>query len=153
MAASAATQANPSRIDLLTRLFSERGMDEVDAEALSCQVVLQHPIAQKLGVENLAREIAARGLAEDSARELATLLLAIELMDRGATYDKVITHLEHNSLSPAEALAGAIDASRIHRESRGSEEDPLAFFTHVIAGITSMSLALIALAVLLELAR
>ncbi len=148
-----ATRAHASRVELLTREFANRGMSEEAAEDLSCHVVLNHPLAQKLGIDNLAREIATRGMPGDRAREAATLLLAIELMNRGATYDTVISRLELEPISPGEALAGALDASRIQRQTTAEQGDDTGLlFIQLAAGATALTFALIVLALFISLA-
>ncbi len=153
MAVAVTSPAAESRIEILTRLFSDQGMSEKVAQALSCQVVLHHPITRKLGLATLAREIEARGLSEGAAREMSVLLLAVELMDRGIHYQRILKHLRQLEVPEHDALAGAIEASRIHRESGCVEDDPNQWLGYVIGGVTLMGAVMISLAILLELTK
>lgn len=153
MATAISSPAALTRIELLTRRFSSQGMNEKMAQALSSQVVLHHPITRKLGLQTLAQEIQARGLSAEAAREMSVLLLAVELMDRGISYDRILKHLDRLEVPAQDALAGAIEASQIHRESGRVEEDPGALLGYVVGGVTLMSAVMISLAILLELTK
>ncbi len=153
MAVAVTSPAATSRIEILTRLFSDQGMSEKMAQALSCQVVLHHPITRKLGLQTLAREIEARGLSHEAAHEMSVLLLAVELMDRGIGYQRILKHLGQLEVPNQEALAGALEASRIHRESGRVEDDPNHWMSYAVGGVTLMSAVMISLAILLELTK
>ncbi len=153
MAVAVTSPAATSRIEILTRMFSTLGMNEKMAQALSCQVVLHHPITQKLGLQTLTKEIETRGLSHEAAHEMSVLLLAVELMDRGISYDRILKHLERLGVPAQEALAAALEASRIHRESGAVEDDPNTWMGYVVGGVTLMSAVMISLAILLELTK
>lgn len=153
MAVAVTSPSATSRIEILTRLFSNQGMNQQTAQALSCQVVLHHPITQKLGMKTLAREIAARGVSEAAAHEMSVLLLAVELMDRGISYDRIVKHLQRLDVPANDALAGALEASAIQRQSGKVEEDPDTWMGYVVGGVTLMSALMISLAILLELTK
>ena len=143
----------PSRIEVLVDEFCERGMDARTADELAHHVAQYHPLARTLGVASLTRDIAARGLAPDPAREVATLLLGVELMDRGASYQTVVRHMKRQPISAGEALAGALEASRIHRLAAPERVDSGAFFTYMAAGVSAVTVAMILLVVLINLAQ
>ncbi len=148
-----AARAHASRIELLTHEFASLGMSREAAEDLSCHVVLSHPLARNLDIDNLAGEISARGIPEKQAREAASLLLAIELMNRGANYDTVISHLELEAVSPSEALTAALDASRIQRQATVEEgTDTGLFFIQLAAGIATATFTLVAVLLFISLA-
>lgn len=92
-------------------------------------------------------------MTPDAAREVATLLLAIELMDRGASYQTVMRHMKRQPISASEALAGALEASRIHRLAAPDEVETGAFFAYMAPGVTAVTVAMILLAMLMKLAQ
>jgi hypothetical protein len=153
LAVAVTSPAATSRIEILTQLFSDQGMSEKMAQALSCQLVLHHPITRKLGPRTLAREIEARGLSQKAAREMSVLLLAVELMDRGIRYQRILKHLGQLEVPEQEALAGALEASRIHRESGSVEDDANHWMGYAVGGVTLISAVMISLAILLELTK
>jgi hypothetical protein len=142
-----------SRAEVLIDEFCERGMDAPAAKGLADHVVLHHALARTLGVATLSRDISARGMEPEASREVATLLLAIELMDRGASYQTVVWHLKQQPISAGEALAGALDASRIHRIAKPEPVKEGAFFAYLAAGVTAVTVAMIMLTVLMNFAQ
>jgi hypothetical protein len=137
-----------SRAEVLIDEFCERGMHTPTAQDLANHVLLHHTLARTLGVATLSRNISARGTEPNTSREVATLLLAIELMDHGASYQDVVQHLKQQPISAGEALAGALDASRIHRIAKLEAVKEDAFFTYLAAGLTAFTIAMLMLTVL-----
>ena len=87
-------KTHTSRIELLEAEFASRGMHPTAAADLACQLILKHPMAQRFGMRKLTDEIVAHGMATEEVDETARVLLAIELMDCGADFDRMINELE-----------------------------------------------------------
>ena len=134
--------AHPKHVELLTDEFSDRGMCDQAADDLACHVLANYPLAHKLGIDRFSQELAEHGMPSDQTRDVATLLFAFELLNRGATYDTVLSRLEVQPISHGDALAGALCASRIHRQAQRAEEiDPDAFF-YLIAGASAITITI-----------
>lgn len=129
-------------------------MNSETAEDLAHHVIVHHPMARILGIGTLSRDIAARGMEPDVSREVATVLLGIELFDRGADYQTVVRHLKRQPISASDALAGALEASRIHRLAK---PDPIRHTgpsaTYLAAGLLAVGVALIMVGMLINLAH
>ncbi len=140
-----------SRLDRLTEELVVRGMAPVAAEDFSCQLILHYPLASRLGVERLSAEICNRGVRSESAREAAVALLATELFDRGMAFDALLQQLEDLEMSSGEALAGALEGSRIVRQTRGLGPAPSMLSNVAWIGFASLCIATVGLALLLRL--
>jgi hypothetical protein len=121
-------------------------MRETAADDLACHVIANYPLAHRLGIDDFSAELADRGMPVGESREVATLLFAFELMNRGASYNTVISHLELQLVSHGDALAGAIGASRIHRLAKRDEEIQPDYFLHFAAGVSTITIALLTIA-------
>ncbi len=93
-----------------------RGVEPTRALELSAAVLAAYPWARRIGVPSVARQLTARGLDPESARDFAQTLLALELYDQGACLDDVLRRLRAGSPDRNGTLAIALDAARIHRE-------------------------------------
>lgn len=145
-------KTHTSRIELLEAEFSSRGMHPSAAADLACHLVINHPVAQRFGMQKLTDEIISHGMGIDDADETARVLLAIELMDRGADFDKMMGELERYDVTGGDALAAALDGSRIHRATGSSDESTTELTAHLLTGITAIAIATLAMSFLLRLA-
>ena len=142
-----------SRIEMLEAEFASRGMHPDAASDLACHLIVHHPLAQKLGVAGLATEIASRGMTQASALETTRVLLAVELIDRGADFDTMVNQMEEHVTAGGDALATALEGSRIHRGAAGcSDSSDEALATQLLLGVTAGALAALAVSVLLHMA-
>lgn len=143
-----------SRIEILIDEFCDRGLDPIAAEDLANDLIANHPMARIFGIGTLSHDIAARGMAPEASREIATVLLGIELLDRGADYRSVVEHLKRQPILASEALAAALEASRIHRLAKPpTPMKSSAFFAYLAAGVTAVSFAMILVTVLSNFSR
>lgn len=114
-------QPRLSRVEFLSNILETRGMHPTTANDLSCQLVVHHPLAGRLGIEGLARVIADRGLEQAPARDAALAMLAIEIFGRGAHFGAALEELQKFARVPGEALEAAIEGSRVVRVPRTAD--------------------------------
>jgi hypothetical protein len=105
-------------IEVLEGEFRSVGMSEETAAALSCELVLQHPLGLRAGVWRLTRRIAASGIEADLAQHLALVLLALESLQRGMSFERVLAEARCQAGDPSRGLAACLDAARLRHEIR-----------------------------------
>lgn len=111
-----ADSSRPSRLDGLTAELVARGLGESAAVSLAHEFVIRHPFAARLGMHRLVEDLEQRGLTQDAAPGAAGILLAIEMRDRGASFQQSVNELRALGLDRNESLASALSSARIHRE-------------------------------------
>lgn len=134
----------------VARLFAaelmSRGVAPTEALELSATVLASYPWARRIGVPSVTRQLTARGLDPESAREFAQTLLSLELFDQGACLDDVLRLLREGSRDHGGTLAIALDAARIHRQLRSrrdvSSQPPRLGFALDLMGVLAILLPL-----------
>jgi len=144
-------QPRSSRLDALYQIFAMKGMSPTAASDLSCQLVLQHPLAGRIGVDELSRVISDRGMAKSDARDTALTILAVEFFDCGAQFREALRELEKWQREPGEALVAALEGSRIVRGSGVEEIGRDEVTAQMIFALNSMGVACVAAAILLAI--
>ncbi|MDJ0788210.1 MAG: hypothetical protein QNK05_15485 [Myxococcota bacterium] len=114
---SAAGSAHHDRTARLTSELSELGLSAEDAERLSSLVTVQFPLARRVGVRGIERWLRGAGVPGDEAREGAAVLFALDALDMGAPFDRVVRDLGLAGYERARAQGAAFEAARIQRSS------------------------------------
>ena len=105
--------AHGTRMDLLASEFQRFGMAADAATALSCDVVIRHPLAHRLGVPKLTQRLIAHGVARESATHLALALWGLEHLGLGACYQDLLVALRRAGVDDAEAIPACVAARRL----------------------------------------
>ena len=105
------------RADLLASEFQRLGMAKPEADHLSSELVLRHPLAHRVGVPKLARRFVRLGLAPEDANHLALSLWGLERLMLGACFQDVLDTLRRAGLEECHAFPAAMEARRLWRES------------------------------------
>jgi len=114
-----------SRPTVLAEELERRGLGHAAADAFAWQLTARHPLARRLGVELLSREIARRGLEAGAARDAALMLFALELLDGGLGFGRVVQELQRWDAEGRSGWAEAMEAVRLHRRlSGGTPREP-----------------------------
>lgn len=109
-----------SRPLVLAEELERRGLGHDAADAFAWQLTARHPLARRLGVEILSREIVRRGLDAGAARDAALMLFALELLDGGLGFGRVVQELRRWDPEGTSGWAEAMEAARLHRRLSGS---------------------------------
>jgi hypothetical protein len=123
------------------------GLDEAQANALSCEVVAQHPLAHRIGVQSLARRVTRHGLGPDEASHLALALWGLERLWLGACFQDLLEALRRAEVEYAEAYPACIDARRLW--SAAGETGPIMAQEEFLLRWLMCSVSLITLGALL----
>jgi hypothetical protein len=103
------------RPTVLAKELERRGLGHEVADQFAWHLTARHPFARRLGVEVLSREIARRGLDENAAHDTALMLLALELLDGGLHFGRVVQELRRWEGPGHSAWAEAMEAMRLAR--------------------------------------
>jgi hypothetical protein len=105
------------RADLLASEFQRFGMAKLEADHLSSELVLRHPLAHRVGVPKLACRFVGLGLAPDDATHLALSLWGLERLMLGACFQDLLDTLRCAGLEESQAFPAAVEARRLWLES------------------------------------
>lgn len=106
-----------SRPEVLEELLGGFGLPEEPASAISADLVIRHPMTQRVGVAAMARTLRQQGLDEQAAGNAATVLYALEGYDLGQDLNGIRADLRIAGVDDDVAVGAVYDAARIHRRS------------------------------------
>jgi CheY-like chemotaxis protein len=139
--------APPAPIDRSTRLaaeLSELGLNTEDAKRLSSLATVQFPLARRVGVRTVERWLRSAGVPAEEAADGAAVLFALDALDMGRPFDRVVRDLGVAGMDPARAQGAAFEAARIQRGSpRPSRENEIPASLIVCALASTLALAVV----------
>jgi hypothetical protein len=129
-----------ARMHILAVDFESRGLDPHTARTLSSELALRYPVSARLGLPDLAKRLASRGLEPDTALDAALSICTVEMLDRGVTFDAALSYLRRICDDPGSALAGALHGASLYRAISlcDAEDDELSPVTLIALGILSV---------------
>jgi hypothetical protein len=134
---------------LLAEELARRGLCQDVADAFAWWITARHPFARRVGVEALSREIARRGLEAGAAHDAALMLLALELLDGGLTFDRVVREVRRWDSSGHSGWAEAMEAARLHRKLAALAPRAVSSTIAERAAVACLGLSIVALLVCL----
>ena len=136
-----------TRTELLAHELERFGLDAAQANALSCEVVAQHPLAHRIGVHELTQRVSRDGLGPDEANHLALALWGLERLWLGACFQDLLEALRLAEVDHAKAYPACIDARRLW--SAAGEAAPVMAQDEFLLRWLACSVSLIALGAML----
>jgi hypothetical protein len=128
-----------SRNEWIAGEICSLGVPSEIAERISQRLVVQHPLARRVGVPGIARWLRRAGAADERAQECAAVLFALDAIDLHRAFPQVVRELCLAGLAPHEAQGAAFEAARIHRSTVISSEEPELPIGMIAAGIASIT--------------
>ncbi len=107
----------PSRPEVLEELLGGFGLPEEPASRVSADLVIRHPMTQRVGVAAMARTLRQQGLDAEAAGSAATVLYALEGYDLGQDLNDIRADLRVAGVDDDLAVGAVYEAARIHRRS------------------------------------
>lgn len=109
--------ATRSRLFSLRAAFQTRGVSSRSARVDAGVLNGRYPVIIAAGVAGVTRRLKSRGASEPLAVELATTLLAFEMLDRGSDLSAANRLLERPGLSLADAQGAYFEAANLLRDT------------------------------------